>query len=239
MNESSSNISWIGTIQAFLLIFIGLITGPLFDYGYLRGLIITGSFGIVFGMMMTSICTEYWQVLLAQGILVGLGCGCLFVPSIAIIPQYFSTKKAFAQGIGASGSSLGEVIALKEFLCICLCVTRWCNLSYHVPQVGTAYWIRLDHTRHSICGSCDYGHSPGGNENASETICPSTAIWHYSMAWSSIYSFWDCRILWLHGSLHTIFLHFSICYRQPCCWERSGILFTGFTERWIFFWKNS
>ncbi|PQE17843.1 MFS monocarboxylate transporter protein [Rutstroemia sp. NJR-2017a WRK4] len=31
--ESSSNISWIGSIQAFLLIFLGIITAPLFDHG--------------------------------------------------------------------------------------------------------------------------------------------------------------------------------------------------------------
>lgn len=109
-NETSSNISWIGSIQAFLLVFIGVFTGPLFDRGYLRSLLVAGSFGVVFGMMMTSLCDKYWQVVIAQGVLVGLGCGCLFVPCVAIIPSYFSTKKALAQGIAASGSSLGGII---------------------------------------------------------------------------------------------------------------------------------
>lgn len=57
---------------------------------------------------MTSLCTEYWQVMLAQAICIGLGCGCIFVPSVAILPQYFTTKKAIATGVAASGSSLGE-----------------------------------------------------------------------------------------------------------------------------------
>ena len=35
-NESSSNISWIGSIQAFFLIFGGVVSGPLYDMGYLR-----------------------------------------------------------------------------------------------------------------------------------------------------------------------------------------------------------
>ena len=108
--ETSSRISWIGSIQAFLLVFIGVFTGPLFDHGYLRTLLITGSFGVVFGMMMTSLCNEYWQFVVAQGFVVGLGCGCLFVPCVAIIPSYFSTKKALAQGLAASGSSLGGII---------------------------------------------------------------------------------------------------------------------------------
>ena len=106
--QTSSNISWIGSIQAFLLVFVGVVTGPLFDHGYIRALIVTGSFLVIFGMMMTSLCTAYWQIMLSQGCVVGLGCGCLFVPSVAIIPTYFSTKKALALGIAASGSSLGE-----------------------------------------------------------------------------------------------------------------------------------
>lgn len=102
-----SNISWIGSIQAYLLLVAGIATGPLYDAGYFRAIITTGSFLVVFGMMMTSICTEYWQIMLAQGICIGLGCGCLFVPSVAIVSTYFSTKKAFATGIAAAGSSLG------------------------------------------------------------------------------------------------------------------------------------
>ncbi len=108
--ETSSNISWIGSIQAFLLIFVGIFVGPLFDHGYFRSLILIGSFGVVFGMMMTSLCTRYWQILLSQGVIVGLGCGFLFVPAIAIIPYYFSTRKALAQGLAACGSSLGGII---------------------------------------------------------------------------------------------------------------------------------
>lgn len=93
---------------AFLLVFGGVAAGPLYDYGYLRALVSTGSFLVVLGMMMTSLCTTYWQVMLAQALVVGLGSGCLFVPSIAILPTYFSTKRALAQGIAASGSSLGS-----------------------------------------------------------------------------------------------------------------------------------
>lgn len=109
-NESPSNISWIGSIQSFLLLVIGVFTGPLYDAGYLRALIITGSSLIVFGFMMTSLCSQYWQVILAQAVCIGLGQGCLFIPSVAIIPQHFTTKKAFAIGLASSGSSLGGVI---------------------------------------------------------------------------------------------------------------------------------
>lgn len=109
-SESPDNISWIGSIQSFLLLFVGVVTGPLYDAGHFRLLICTGAFLVPFGFFMTSICSKYWQFVLAQGMCIGIGNGCLFVPSIAILPQYFTTKKALANGLAASGSSLGGVI---------------------------------------------------------------------------------------------------------------------------------
>lgn len=108
--ETPSNISWIGSIQAFLLLIVGVVTGPAYDAGYFRALITTGAVLIPLGFMMTSIAKTYWQTMLAQAFLIGLGNGCLFIPSVAILPQYFSTKKALANGLAASGSSLGGVI---------------------------------------------------------------------------------------------------------------------------------
>jgi MFS family permease len=106
-SQSASNISWIGSMQAFLLFAGSAVTGPFFDMGYLRTLLCLGTFGVVFGMMMTSLCSTYWQVFLAQGVTVGLGFGCLFLPSVAIVSQYFTTKKSFAFGIASTGSSIG------------------------------------------------------------------------------------------------------------------------------------
>ncbi|KAL4782546.1 major facilitator superfamily domain-containing protein [Aspergillus varians] len=109
-DESSSNVSWIGAIQAFLLLIIGVITGPLYDSGYFYFLLLTGSSLIVLGFMTLSACTAYWQVLLAQAFCIGLGNGCLYIPAVAIIPQYFSTRRPIATAIAASGSSFGGVI---------------------------------------------------------------------------------------------------------------------------------
>ncbi|USW47345.1 Putative major facilitator superfamily, MFS transporter superfamily [Septoria linicola] len=108
--ESSSNISWIGSIQSFMVLLVGAFIGPIYDRGHLRPLLIVGAFLIVFGHMMLSLCTEYWQCLLAQGFVVGIGGGCLFVPSVAILPTYFSTHIGLSMGVAASGSSMGGII---------------------------------------------------------------------------------------------------------------------------------
>ena len=106
-HESASNISWVGSVQAFLIFLGGGIVGPFFDLGYLGLLLSLVTFTTVFSMMMTSICKTYWQFVLAQGVTVGIGFGCLFLPSMAIVSQYFTTKKSIAFGIVSTGGSIG------------------------------------------------------------------------------------------------------------------------------------
>lgn len=114
-NHSSSDISWIGSLQLAIFILGTVVVGPLYDLGYLEALLIVGGFLTVFGMMMTSLCTRYFEFILAQGVCMGLGMTCLFTPSIALIPPYFSTKRGLAAGLSATGSSIGM------FLMNCSC----------------------------------------------------------------------------------------------------------------------
>ncbi|KAK4545574.1 hypothetical protein LTR36_002924 [Oleoguttula mirabilis] len=107
---SSSDIAWIGSIQAVMLLLTGAVVGPFYDRGHFRWLLVVGSFGVVFGHMMLSLCHTFWQALLAQGFVIGIGAGMLFVPAVAIMPTYFSTKLGLALGIAASGSSTGGII---------------------------------------------------------------------------------------------------------------------------------
>lgn len=88
----------------------------MFDKGHLRALIAVGTFLVVFGLMMTSLSTQYYQFFLAQGLCTGLGCACLFVPSIAIPSTYFTTRKALATGIVAAGGSIGMRLSLFKNL---------------------------------------------------------------------------------------------------------------------------
>lgn len=107
---SPSAISWIGSIQGFCLLVVGVVTGPLYDAGYLRLILTLGTTFVFLGLMMVSLCTQYYQVVLAQGICVGIGTGFLYIPALALIPQYFEKHRAIATGIVTSGSSFGGVI---------------------------------------------------------------------------------------------------------------------------------
>lgn len=66
--------------------------------------------------MMTSLCTEYWQVMLAQGVVTGIGSGLLFVPATALLPQYFAKRRNLAATIAAAGSGFGK--KQVSFACI-------------------------------------------------------------------------------------------------------------------------
>ncbi|KAH4041480.1 hypothetical protein HBI56_000090 [Parastagonospora nodorum] len=114
-NETPSAISWIGTVQAWLLIFIGVMSGPLFDLGYFRSMLIVGNFLVVFGIMMLSLSTTYWQVFLSQGLCMGLGAGLLYIPSLALVGVWFDRKRALALGIVMSGIAVGGVIYIIMF----------------------------------------------------------------------------------------------------------------------------
>lgn len=115
-HQTASSISWIGSLQVALLMGLGIIIGPIFDAGYLRTLTCVGTFISILALMLTSICTQYWQILLTQGLLLGIGNGCLFIPSTAILPSYFLKKRSLAIGLAATGSAVGMFGYLKVTL---------------------------------------------------------------------------------------------------------------------------
>ena len=105
-----SQISWVGSVQVFLTFALCTLSGRATDAGYSRLQLIVGLFLILFGTFTTSLCTSYWQILLAQGICTGIGMGAAFMPAVAIVGSYFSTKKSMALALSASGTGTGSLI---------------------------------------------------------------------------------------------------------------------------------
>ncbi|RAL08253.1 MCT family MFS transporter [Aspergillus homomorphus CBS 101889] len=106
---SPSAIAWIGSLQAFFIFGSGLIGGPLFDRMGAK-VIYPAAIIYLFSIFMTSLCKEYYQFMLAQGILGGLANGFTMSPSMAATPQYFKKKRGAAMGLAIAGSSIGGVI---------------------------------------------------------------------------------------------------------------------------------
>ncbi|KAJ5676118.1 hypothetical protein N7462_009015 [Penicillium macrosclerotiorum] len=109
-NESESNIAWIGSLQVFFMFSAGLVSGPMMDRYGPKIIIVPCSMLFVLSVMLTSLCTEYYQFMLAQGLLGGLMNGLTYTPALTAVNQYFFQKRPLAMGIASSGSSLAGVI---------------------------------------------------------------------------------------------------------------------------------
>lgn len=129
LNLSPSDVSWVGSLQIFLLFFVGTFSGRALDGGYFYHVFIAGVLLQLFGVFMTSLCTTYWQLFLAQGLCTGLGNGMQFTPTMGLISTYFVKKRSLAIGFAACGSATGGLVfpAMVQQL---------------LPRVGFAWTIR-------------------------------------------------------------------------------------------------
>nr|POE51626.1 aspyridones efflux protein apdf [Quercus suber] len=109
-SNSASTIAWIGSAQFLFCYITCIFTGPLLDTGHLHILLGIGTVVTVFGLMMVSLCQEYYQYFLAQTVVTGIGFGLIFLPASSVVSQWFSTRTPLAIGISVSGSSIGAVI---------------------------------------------------------------------------------------------------------------------------------
>ncbi|KAL1680166.1 major facilitator superfamily domain-containing protein [Schizophyllum commune] len=106
----SSTIAWIGSAQSFAFFASGACIGHLCDAYGPSWLLLSGGLLTTLSILMTSLSTEFYQFLLSQGVLFGLGAGLLFYPAMTSVSYCFTTYRATALGIVATGSSVGGVI---------------------------------------------------------------------------------------------------------------------------------
>ena len=105
-----STISLITSMETFMMFIGGPIFGKCFDNYGPRWLLIGGTFAHIFGLMMASLSSEYYQFFLAQGCVSAIGASAIFYASMGSVGTWFSKRRAFAYGVMTSGSSLGGVI---------------------------------------------------------------------------------------------------------------------------------
>lgn len=110
-DQSTNAIAWVGTVEALLLILGGIVTGPIYDRGYVRELLCVGAALTVLGVMMLSLATKYYQIMLAQGVAVGLGSGIVYPPSITLVASIFSPRRrGLAVSLATCGTSIGGIV---------------------------------------------------------------------------------------------------------------------------------
>ncbi|RYP47285.1 hypothetical protein DL768_006626 [Monosporascus sp. mg162] len=106
----ASTVTWITSVQAALMTGGNVIFGRVFDNYGPRWLLLGGTVVYIFGLMMTSLSTEYYQIILSQGIVSSLGSSAVFNASMSCVMGWFFRRRAAALGVMVSGSSLGGVV---------------------------------------------------------------------------------------------------------------------------------
>ena len=111
---SASNIAWIPSLQSrssspydlmfltrlvFFMLFGGTFVGKIFDSYGPRYLMLIGTFFHVFGLMMTSLSTKYYQLLLSQAICSSIGASMVFYPAFTCVSSKWQLKLLIAQMI--------------------------------------------------------------------------------------------------------------------------------------------
>ncbi|KAI1186431.1 major facilitator superfamily domain-containing protein [Nemania serpens] len=107
---SSSAVAWIPATESFVLFFLGTVSGKVADNYGPRWPLLFGSLLHVYGLMMTSLSKEYYQIFLSQSIASAIGTSFLFYPTIAAAGTWFKKHRALAFGIMVTGSSVGGVV---------------------------------------------------------------------------------------------------------------------------------
>ncbi|GME40967.1 BRCT domain-containing protein [Neofusicoccum parvum] len=129
-NLPPSTISWIVSVQIFILNLFSSVSGRLFDAGYFRSTVITGMFLEVLAIFMTSISTKYWQIFLSQGLCGGIGISLVWCPTVSLVSTYFVKRRAVAISFVLCGSSLGGVIFPAVFQQL-------------MPRIGFRWTVRV------------------------------------------------------------------------------------------------
>ncbi|KAK7205935.1 putative monocarboxylate permease [Myxozyma melibiosi] len=125
-----STISWIFSTYSFAFFFCGVQVGPVFDKYGARPLVICGSLGTVVGVMMFSLCHQYYQFFLSFAVLCGISGSMIFTPSVAVVGQYFLARRGLATGVAATGGSFGGIMFPLMLRSL-------------IPQIGFAWAVRV------------------------------------------------------------------------------------------------
>ncbi|KAM5355056.1 hypothetical protein ACJ41O_001702 [Fusarium nematophilum] len=108
--QSPFAISWIGSIQVWFTFFASAFSGRLLDAGFFVPTFLIGSTLQLLGIFLMSVSKSYWQLLLTQGVLTGIGGGIIFTPSLALVATYFQKRRGIAIGLVTTGNALGGLV---------------------------------------------------------------------------------------------------------------------------------
>lgn len=99
-----------GGLVVFLAQFLAPLTALLVKIFGQFPVQLTGIIIQTIGYFLASACTKLWQLILCQGVLVGLSFALIFIPGTLVLPTWFDKQRATAMGIAVAGAGLGGLV---------------------------------------------------------------------------------------------------------------------------------
>ncbi|KZT63571.1 MFS general substrate transporter [Daedalea quercina L-15889] len=109
-DQSLARIGYVGGIGVGFTFIVGPFTNVLVTRLGMRATIALGVVLVATSFELASISDRYWQLLLSEGILFGIGASFAYIPSIGLPSQWFSKRRSLATALSSSGSGIGAVI---------------------------------------------------------------------------------------------------------------------------------
>ncbi|XP_017128447.2 monocarboxylate transporter 13 isoform X1 [Drosophila elegans] len=109
-NSSPTKASWIPALCYFLYSSLGPVSSILsVKYSY-RTVTLLGGASASLGMILSFWASSIEYLYVSYGVLVGIGAGLSFPPTVYIVTSYFAKLRGLANGLCISGSALGSII---------------------------------------------------------------------------------------------------------------------------------
>ncbi|KAM9345664.1 solute carrier family 16 member 6b [Symphorus nematophorus] len=103
--ESNSRVSWVISICVFVFTFTAPLSTLLSNrFGY-RPVVMVGGFLISLGTVSSAFANSINEMYITIGIVSGLGYCLTFLPTVTILAQYFSRRRALVTSVASSGES--------------------------------------------------------------------------------------------------------------------------------------
>ncbi|KZT00376.1 MFS general substrate transporter [Laetiporus sulphureus 93-53] len=109
-DRTVAQIGYIGGCSGGFTFAVGPLANILVSRVGVQFTVLCGVVLVSLSLMLASISMQYWQLLLSEGILFGIGCSFAFIPAVGLPSQWFAKRRSLATGIASSGSGIAGVV---------------------------------------------------------------------------------------------------------------------------------
>ncbi|XP_031726948.1 solute carrier family 16 member 6b [Anarrhichthys ocellatus] len=120
--ESNSRVSWVFSICVFIFSFTAPLSTMLSNRFGFRPVVMMGGFLMSLGTITSAFSSSINDMYITMGIVSGLGYCFTFLPTVTILAQYFSRRRALVTSVASSGESFAMFAFAPAF----------CTLKEHI-----------------------------------------------------------------------------------------------------------